>query len=409
MLVDLTLLILALLPPLPVLLVPALPGLLAGRVSPATLRRLYRGRWAAFAVGAAACALLAVRLATGRVSPPLFAVAVAGFAALCVGFLLAYPPHLFRPVRELTYVDVREADRLLDPEDEVVGILDDDLPRAYPVTTMLRPHAVVDRLGEHPLTVTLCSLSGTAAAFTGELAPGRGLDLRTVTAVDDNVVFYDGCSGNLIQQLGERVVDGPDRGRQLEARPAATVPWATWRRLYPHTRLGHRPARGPLDRLLRAAMLRVHRALGAAASPFYRVRRPLDPRLPPMTRMLGVARHGEARAYPCDLFAGRVVVDTTLGGEPVTLWVDAGAGMSAVYSRRSGGRVLSFAADGGAAFARDRESTSRWSLAGEAVSGAEAGTRLEPVHHYWGVFWFRWALTYPETGLAEALAGVAPA
>ena len=72
-------------------------------------------------------------------------------------------------------------------------------------------------------------------------------------------------------------------------------------------------------------------------------------------------------------------------------------GSAAVYDPRLDGRRLSLRAAGRTGFT-DRETGSRWTVAGRAVDGPLEGERLTPLPHQ-DAFWFAWAAFQPDTGL----------
>jgi hypothetical protein len=123
--------------------------------------------------------------------------------------------------------------------------------------------------------------------------------------------------------------------------------------------------------------------------------------LPDSSLVIGVARGGEARAYPVDLLSLHEVVNDVVGGDPIAVtWCPLCA--SAVgYDRRVGSRTLTFGVSGYLYRANlmlfDRETGSLWSqLLGGAVTGRLRGTalrRIAIVHETWA----RWRCRHPET------------
>jgi hypothetical protein len=105
------------------------------------------------------------------------------------------------------------------------------------------------------------------------------------------------------------------------------------------------------------------------------------------------------------------VANATAGGIPLVVFWEAGAasaldraeisqgrdvGQTAVFDRRVAGRALTFRAttDG----FEDRETGSRWDMAGRAVGGPMQGQRLRAVPHG-NHFWFAWVVFRPDTEL----------
>jgi hypothetical protein len=129
-------------------------------------------------------------------------------------------------------------------------------------------------------------------------------------------------------------------------------------------------------------------------------------------RVARVQVGGVAQAWSYDALRRRRTVEAIVGGQPVVvLWAPGSAspletgdvrggrdvGSAGVYDPRLDGRTLSFRPSGRAQF-RDRETGSRWSVAGLALDGPLEGRRLTTVPHQ-DAFWFAWAAFQPGTGL----------
>ena len=128
---------------------------------------------------------------------------------------------------------------------------------------------------------------------------------------------------------------------------------------------------------------------------------PLDGRLPPKARVLGVhSGAGTTWAFPFTELAGRgsyAAVDGLFGvpvTEGVVLW-DRDRGAAAAYRRMVGSTVLNLRADEDGIY--DVETGSRWSVDGLAVEGPLTGERLEAVGPAYVSFWGAWAafFTFP--------------
>lgn len=72
-------------------------------------------------------------------------------------------------------------------------------------------------------------------------------------------------------------------------------------------------------------------------------------------------------------------------------------GSTGVYDPVVDGRALAFSPAGPRTF-RDRQTGSRWSVAGVAVDGPLEGRQLTTLAHQ-DAFWFAWAAFQPDTTL----------
>jgi hypothetical protein len=102
------------------------------------------------------------------------------------------------------------------------------------------------------------------------------------------------------------------------------------------------------------------------------------------SRVLGLAVGAVPRAYPIGLLDRFEVINDAVPGLPFVVARCALIGVTAVYDRRAGGRVLEFRNSGtlwrDSLVLRDRETGTYWSAAtGRALYGPLAGERLRPV------------------------------
>ena len=122
---------------------------------------------------------------------------------------------------------------------------------------------------------------------------------------------------------------------------------------------------------------------------------------------MGVTEGGEATAYPFSVMSEAGAANDSVGGVPVAVFwggdtADAldtrelsqgrSIGTGLAYLRTVEGRELTFTKEGD--LFRDGETSSEWTLLGEAISGPLAGTRLQIAVHR-NEFWFVWGAFFP--------------
>ena len=152
-----------------------------------------------------------------------------------------FVPVVMAPPKEHRVVSKEEADELLKPGAWVLGLDLKGKVRAYPRDLIARPHWFNDEIDGKPLMVSYCILCNTGQAFIPVLKNGQRLDLRNMTAFDNNTVYHDTVSGNFIQQLEGRVIRGPNAGEELESYPVVMAKWDEWKAPHPETDLYYAP------------------------------------------------------------------------------------------------------------------------------------------------------------------------
>ncbi|MFT4605050.1 MAG: hypothetical protein ACI9W4_001789 [Rhodothermales bacterium] len=139
-------------------------------------------------------------------------------------------------------------------------------------------------------------------------------------------------------------------------------------------------------------------------------RGPIDDRLPPMEKVVGVQIGKEAKAYSHAITRKRGVIEDRIDGTDVVIFHTADGATSAldgeriatsrvsgstgVFRRSSDGQTLSFVVTGGTF--TDKQTGSTWDVTGQAVAGPLEGTRLSPVPHV-DAFAFAWLAMTPQT------------
>ena len=176
--------------------------------------------------------------------------------------------------------------------------------------------------------------------------------------INDSFVMYDKGTDSLWVHVTGTAVHGPLKGKKLKFIPSTVTTWDAWKQRFPHTTVlpgipRHGSPMGTYDGM------RKTRGLG-----------------------LAVLVRFKAKLYPLDVLARHPVINDRVRDTPVLVVYSARMRTATAWSRRVGGRLLTFtlakARDRfGNALVRDRETGSTWSwLNGEAVSGPLRGALL---------------------------------
>jgi hypothetical protein len=279
---------------------------------------------------------------------------------------------------------VDAAARWLDPREPVIVFEHSGDARAYPLQILMFHEIVNDTVGGVPVAITFCPLCNASIVFDRSVQ-GAILDFGTTGKLrKSDLVMYDRQSESWWQQFTGKGIVGRYSGTELRQIPSTIAAFADFRRAYPRGRVlsretgfsrpyGRNPYRG-YDRIGDIPFLFTD---------------PVDPRLPAMERVLGVAADGIVRVYPFSALSAIRIVNDQIGSQPIAVFTVAGMlsaldaevirnsrriPAAAAYSRRAGDRILSFELRGERIF--DRETGSEWDLFGRAIAGALTGKRL---------------------------------
>lgn len=206
------------------------------------------------------------------------------------------------------------------------------------------------------------------------------------------VMVVQSEDGTLWSALTGIAISGPREGQQLKRIPSLVTDWSYWVMLHPEsTTYDLFDGNKYQPELLPTQMSK------EATSSIGNV----DPRLKTTTIVLGVEFGSTTRAYPLgDLPQRACLLDQSADRHIAVFWY--GPTKTAVaFDRQLDGRTLTFYADDispeSAPF-KDKETGTRWTLAGRAVDGPLRGQELKWINSI-QCRWYAWSAEYPETSI----------
>lgn len=308
------------------------------------------------------------------------------------------------PIDDPLFTDVMMARSVVVDTAPVIAVNHFDTVRAYPLTIMMVHEIVNDVIDGTSVAITFCPLCNSAIVYERQL---EGDVLRMGVSGNlygNNFLMYDHMTESWWSQLTGEALVGEYAGEMLPILPSQVVSFATFAERYPEG-----------DVLIGDAMrpnvnydLNPYLGIDESASPLL-VQDNYDPRLPPMTRILGANIHDTTIAYAFDTLSNERVVNDVLGETAIVVFWKPGVftavsyntrratndiGQAALYGRTVDGRTLTFIHDGSRVV--DEQTGSEWNIFGEAIAGELIGTQL-PEYTFFSHFWFAWASANPDT------------
>lgn len=206
------------------------------------------------------------------------------------------------------------------------------------------------------------------------------------------LMVVKGRDGTLWSALTGVAFEGPQRGKRLERLSSMLTEWGYWLMLHPESTAydlfdgkKYQVAPIPTDMSAEARF-----TMGD-----------VDPRLKRLEPVMGVEAGGQTKAYPLNGAGERTCFTDVVGGEPIAVFWYQPTRSAAVYRGKLDGRPLTFYADKispETAPFKDKETGSRWTLAGRAVDGPLRGRELTWVNSV-QCRWYAWVAEYPETAV----------
>jgi hypothetical protein len=204
------------------------------------------------------------------------------------------------------------------------------------------------------------------------------------------VMIVKGPDGTLWSALSGVAFDGPQKGKRLERIPSLTTQWGHWLMLHPESTAYD---------LFDGKKYEVTPLPEGASRESVASRGPVDARLPGETLILGVEAGDTTIAFPLDEKTERACFTASINNQPVAVFWYGPARSAVAFRSVVEGRALTFYADEispETAPFKDKETGTRWTLAGRGVDGPLKGKELT-----WAPSiqcrWFAWSAEYPET------------
>lgn len=323
--------------------------------------------------------------------------ALAFVGVLGFGFFM-HTKLLFRPIKKPTFISLDTALEKFGPDEEVVGIIDDDgNPWAFVARLARRPHIVYQPSGNSPFLMTHCILAHSSMAYALE-GKFSNPDISITAALSNNMVFYEKTNQCSVIQMHNQSRDGT---LPLRTVPTVACSMASWKALYPQSKVWMRNIEWRdifyLKLLARADVI-------DPASPvmIYPLQHPQDNRLGMKSNVNGVYIDGEAKAYPLPASGTERLIHDEVGGTPLLVMAARDADFIQVYDRRVGERTLSFKSASGSDNIIDNETGSEWSPTGQCIAGELSGESLKPIAHYNKIFWYVWSDYHPGSAIYGA-------
>ena len=136
-------------------------------------------------------------------------------------------------IDEPRFQSAAEAGNFLEPGDRVIGVYHDGVARAYPQRILVWHEIVNDRIGDDPVSITYCPLTGTTLGFH------RGGTELGVSGklINSNLVMYDRATDSLYPQILAAGIKGPNTDRGLKELRVVFTEWRNWKQRYPDTQV----------------------------------------------------------------------------------------------------------------------------------------------------------------------------
>jgi hypothetical protein len=212
----------------------------------------------------------------------------------------------------------------------------------------------------------------------------------------NNKLMYDRTTKSLWHSLtGEPVVGSlAHSGIELERYPVTVTSWGEWIDQHPESTVvdietGYN--RRYLDPSEIGSAYFEYRASPEAMFPTFKI----DDRLPEKSNVVGIAVDGQALALPLEIVLRELAINTSVGGQAVTILGHQSTGVLGVFE--SDGTVFTVGDD----FPEIVDDTGeQWVIDDDGLRASDGRSLSRvPMHE---LFWFAWAAFFPGTQVYQA-------
>jgi hypothetical protein len=206
------------------------------------------------------------------------------------------------------------------------------------------------------------------------------------------VMVVKGKDGTLWGALSGAAFEGPQKGKRLERIPSLVTDWGHWLMLHPESTAYDLfdGKKYPMAELPAEMSAEAKENIGK-----------VDSRLPALALVMGVRVGERTVAFPLPKEQERACLNDRVSGEPVAVFWYGPTQSAVAFSSRLDGRELTFYSDAvlpETAPFKDKDTGTRWTLAGRGVDGPLKGRELTWVDSV-QCRWYAWATENPQTGI----------
>lgn len=300
----------------------------------------------------------------------------------------------------------------------VISVELDGEAKAYPLNVLTSHEISNDSLADIPILVTYCPLCNSGLVFDRRLKfKGKQflLDFEVSGMLrKSDMVMYDKQTESWWQQISGQSIAGQLAGAELELIPSLIISVDEFFNAYPDGMIMSKETKyeefydfygtNPYKKYDDPSNKPHHPYIDTTT---------LDPRLPPMERILNIEAGGKYKAYPFSVISEKGVINDSFMGKEIVIFHQYGTisvldeheiknsrdiGSATAFDAFLEGRKLTFEKDGECF--RDNQSGSCWDITGRCTEGRFKGKQLKILAHG-NHFAFAWLAFHPETVIYE--------
>jgi len=211
------------------------------------------------------------------------------------------------------FISIVDADSLLKDDADIIVLERKGVVRAYPRDWIILPHIAGEDFAGDKIAMSYCALSNLPLAFSSNIK-GKPANYKIIAQIDNNLIFADKNSGELIQQITGATEYSKTK---LDQFPVQRMPWKSFKTLYPKGKVFSRKPNW-LDQLT-LKVFSIALPKHYEGKPLFPTLRLEDKRLPNKEQIWGLNIGDEQLAITQNHLKTRPLINTELGGRSIVI------------------------------------------------------------------------------------------
>jgi hypothetical protein len=267
----------------------------------------------------------------------------------------------------------------------VIGVVIDNIARAYPIQLIGYHHQVVDTMNGKPIMVTYCTVCRTGRVFS-PIVNGKQETFRLVGMDHFNAMFEDATTKSWWRQSNGECIAGPLKGYQLEEIQSEQLVLSAWVRKQPNTQVLQPDAqfKEQFEKMDTYDKGKSKGALTKRDTASWKSK----------SWVIGIQDGDNARTYDWNQLVKQRFIQDSLPNKPIVLFLENDTASFHTYSRIINNMTLTFLKKQDSIW--DVNTGSQWNYDGICIDGKLKGNALNSVSSY-QEFLHSWEFFHPKS------------
>ena len=267
----------------------------------------------------------------------------------------------------------------------VIGVIIDNIARAYPIQLIGYHHQVVDTINGQRIMVTYCTVCRTGRVFS-PIVNGKQETFRLVGMDHFNAMFEDATTKSWWRQSNGECIAGPLKGYQLEEIQSEQLVLSAWVRKQPNTQVLQPDAQfkeqfekmDTYDKgMSKGALTKRDTASWKSKS-----------------WVIGIQDGVNAKTYDWNQLIKQRIIQDSLPNNPIVIFLENDTASFHTYSRNINNATLTFFKKQDSIW--DVNTGSKWNYDGMCIDGKLKGKTLANINSY-QEFLHSWEFFHPKS------------